>query len=174
MVYVLCGCDCAGKSTVFNMLMQTNKKALLEGDISFIKESKLDDAKSMQAAVEYFYMSVLNGHNVIYDRAVAIDEIVYSPILKKNRFPLEEEVLDFIWKHKSEVRFLYFDINAFGVKSRMLERGDEHVNEGMVEDIINAYDSLIMRLPSSTVCYINADDNVFSVYSQVAECIISE
>lgn len=140
MVFLIEGIDGCGKSTLVDGL----KKVL--PDISYIKESYPGDSVEERCErVGRLRQAILGGKTVVYDRATAIDEFCYEPVIGKRNPTLSWEHVKPILEHCT---IIYLRCDMSVIKERLAARGDEYVTEDMLESINANYEERLSQLHS--------------------------
>lgn len=134
MVVIFAGCDCAGKSTCFNLIdksIWTKKKGVASSNLSA-------DIETLKSEVE-------SGSYVMYDRNPVLDDFVYSQIFSHK----DSELMDKIPEVSDLLRkciIIYFDCDDGEIIRRMRKRGDEYVEESQIPEIKAEYEKVFKLL----------------------------
>lgn len=138
MVILLEGVDGTGKST----LMQYLKSVLKESAV-FIKESYTPDVLEKQARLQQLDRYADNKDTLfIYDRATAIDEFVYNPIIANEEPQLDYEEARAILQ---KCFIIYLTCQTDVLLRRLEGRGDEYIvpTAELIESLCMRYDCVL-------------------------------
>lgn len=134
MVVIFAGCDCAGKSTCFNLI-----------DKSIWTKKKGVASANLKADIETLRSEVESGSYVMYDRNPVLDDFVYSQIFSHK----DSELMDRIPEVSDLLRkciIIYFDCDDGEIIRRMRKRGDEYVEESQISEIKAEYEKVFNLL----------------------------
>lgn len=160
MVYILAGVDCTGKTTVYNKL-----KKVLGNAAVFVKESNCPTDKEKRYRLQKLQALIESGETVIYDRATAIDDYVYEPVMAGKDTALDMLTVQDLLTH---CVVIYFHAANETITSRLQYRGDEHVTPDMVPEIVRRYDKFFNELLLPNVYPVNVDGkSEMEVFNQV-------
>lgn len=165
MVFLIEGVDGSGKSTVVKGLKE------IFPEIAYIKESYPGDSiETRTYRLDLLRRHVVSGHPVVYDRATALDEFCYEPVIGKREPRLDWErakaVLD-------QCVIIYLECKKETIAKRLAERGDEYITEKDLDDIILNYSRCLERLDN--VYRIEVSDmDEDEVCAVAAEIIVTE
>lgn len=137
MLYILVGPDGAGKSTCFKALKSSH--ILRDRHAIFVKESHVDDEAEKYRRVTRLWemIGVARTVPVFYDRATAIDDSIYSPIIDNKRSVLRNAEIDSMLNTGCVV--IHIDASNEELVRRIGKRGDQFINANQIACIKNAY-----------------------------------
>ncbi|MEH7689831.1 AAA family ATPase [Bacillus velezensis] len=128
---ILEGTDCCYKSTVADKLSK-------ELGYPVIKGSNFELAKSGNEKLFEHFNKLADEDNVIIDRYIYSNLVYarkfkdYSILTEDQQREIEEKI-----RYKAKVVYLYADPKV--IKQRLLERGDEYINDRDIEPVLELY-----------------------------------
>ncbi len=128
---ILEGADCCYKSTIADKLSK-------ELGYPVIKGSSFELAKSGNEKLFEHFSKLADEDNVIIDRYIYSNLVYarrfkdYSILTEEQQRAIEEKIRD-----KAKVIYLYADPKI--IKQRLLERGDEYINDRDIEPVLGLY-----------------------------------
>lgn len=146
MVVILVGADGTGKSTCFAMLKKLFPYA------RFIKESHTKSEFEKLHNVERLIEHTRSSELIIYDRTVLLDDLVYSKIIDGKRSEFEDTAYV---SYLRKCLIINFTCTARVLEERLLERGDEFITPGQIENIVRSYKDVYQKY--------NLFGNVFTI-----------
>lgn len=139
MIYIIDGCDCSGKSTIANMIIQaiedkTGKKPLLKKGSSF-EIAELGGVEMFNHMFSLLKLAEVTDNDIIVDRFY-FSNLVYAnmygyPSMNDNQFTLLKDYLNNLIDNDMATVFIV-ESSLEKTKERMLNRGDEYIK---IEDI---------------------------------------
>ncbi|ERH59220.1 MULTISPECIES: AAA family ATPase [Bacillus amyloliquefaciens group] len=132
---ILEGTDCCYKSTVAEKLSK-------ELGYPVIKGSSFELAKSGNEKLFEHFSKLADEDNIIIDRYIYSNLVYarkfkdYSILTEEQQRAIEEKIRD-----KAKVIYLYADPKI--IKQRLLERGDEYINDRDIEPVLELYNQVI-------------------------------
>lgn len=165
MVIILAGADGTGKSTCFEELKKRLPQAI------FIKEThttsafeKMHNARQLE---EYIHSPEL----VIYDRAMLLDDLVYSRVIDHEPSVFDDTVLTY---NLLQCRIIYFTCNTDVLAKRLNDRGDEFINSDQLEDIVKRYNDVFREYNLSHAVYpVDTTSRQPDIIANLVEAIIT-
>lgn len=137
MVYIVVGVDGTGKTSSIQLLKEYCKR--FRYPIHFIKESytasKIIKHKRVQRVREF----VESGHDVVFDRATLIDDLVYNQIVANRTPDILSDTAAFILNNCTVI---YLECDDAILKKRLADRGDEYVSLKDIPKLKEAYKRL--------------------------------
>ncbi|NMV98050.1 AAA family ATPase [Bacillus velezensis] len=128
---ILEGTDCCYKSTVADKLSKELGYPVLKG-------SSFELAKSGNEKLFEHFNKLADEDNVIIDRYIYSNLVYarkfkdYSILTKEQQRTIEKKIRD-----KAKVIYLHADPKV--IKQRLLERGDEYINDRDIEPVLELY-----------------------------------
>lgn len=132
---ILEGADCCYKSTVADKLSK-------ELGYPVIKGSSFELAKSGNKKLFEHFNKLADEDNVIIDRYIYSNLVYakkfkdYSILTKEQQRVIEEKIRD-----NAKVIYLHADPKV--IKQRLLERGDEYINDRDIEPVLGLYSEIM-------------------------------
>lgn len=165
MVFLIEGIDGCGKSTVVEGLRK------LFPEIVYVKESYPgDQLEERLNRLSILRQRTVSGQTVIYDRATALDEFCYEPVIGKR-----EPMLD--WEYAKSVLdqcvIIYLECDKQTLVQRLAERGDEYISEDDLDDIASNYSRCIERLNNVHIISVSGKSRE-QVLSEVADVVVEK
>jgi thymidylate kinase len=137
MFIIIDGCDATYKTTLANKLA---KKL----NFPVIKGSSFELSKCNNKQLFDHFLKLAELDNVVIDRFI-YSNLVYASlysgyaILNQNQFDEIENLI------KNKVLLIYLTSDAETIKNRLKSRGDNYVNEDMIEKILNKYAEVMSK-----------------------------
>lgn len=138
MVTILAGNECTGKSTCFNKLRENFETGDVV-DVTFVKEQYTNSLDEKWRRVQYISELTNATHEALFDRATALDDLIYSIIIDKRTSPL---VGEFVCSVLSKCRIVYFECDKKILEDRIVQRGDEFVGSDQLIEIASEYEKV--------------------------------
>lgn len=162
MVVILEGCDCAGKSTCFDMMDKSSgrfEKGVAGADMEFARAN--------------LEMDLLLDLYVVHDRHPLIDDLVYSQVFTHEQSKYIDR-LDEISKLINQCLIIYFECDDNVIAQRMAARGDDYVTKSQIPEIKSEYERVfeLLKVNPMRVDTTNADPE--TVFNKVMEVINHE
>lgn len=167
MLYVFIGPDGAGKSACFETLKFL--PALRDRHAIFIKESHVDDEDEKRCRVDRLedMIGVARMVPVFYDRATAIDDFIYSPVIdgKRSQLPIARiaRMMD------TGCVVFYLDASNEELVRRIGKRGDQFIDASQIACIKNAYNEYLKAFRSAGCTVYTIDTTNKSTFQVVDE-----
>lgn len=132
MLYIVEGCDCAGKTT---FIKQLQKSAGIDGFVHATRDTTRDD-----------YLKVLNSSssdNNILDRCWIAEE-VYGPIMRGKSNNTIDDLYIYADAFENFVPFILFYVTASWqtIEERYKRRGDDYVSLEQLKLVYDSYEKL--------------------------------
>jgi thymidylate kinase len=145
MLIILEGNECCFKTTIANKLSSTL-------NIPVVKGSSFELAKCTNNELFQHFKSLVKEDDLIIDRFIYSNQ-VYASLYDDFAILTDDQrrEIELLIKEKATVYYLHADDNV--IKERLRVRGDEYVNEDMIEKISNLYPSSIIEATIKTVSY---------------------
>ena len=128
---ILEGTDCCYKSTVA-------KKLSKELGYPVIKGSSFELAKSGNEKLFEHFNKLADEDNVIIDRYI-YSNLVYARKFKDYSILKEEQQRAIEEKIRGKAKVIYLHADPKVIKQRLLERGDEYINDRDIEPVLELY-----------------------------------
>ncbi|MGG1395606.1 AAA family ATPase [Bacillus velezensis] len=128
---ILEGTDCCYKSTVA-------KKLSKELGYPVIKGSNFELAKSGNEKLFEHFNKLADEDNVIIDRYI-YSNLVYARKFKDYSILTEEQQRAIEKKIRDKAKVIYLHADPKVIKQRLLERGDEYINDRDIEPVLELY-----------------------------------
>lgn len=166
-VTIIVGPDGVGKTTCVNIIKHMLKA--MDRNCLFVKESYTDSYDEKVNRLNRLQDAIVSGYDVIYDRATAIDDLVYGNVITDGSETLSTAHCNYLASNCNVV-YLTGDINM--ISSRLGERGDEYIGVESLSDIVDGYEETFSKY-TGRVWTINVDGkSPFSVANEVLETIL--
>ncbi|GJI61744.1 ATP-binding protein [Bacillus velezensis] len=128
---ILEGTDCCYKSTVAEKLSK-------ELGYPVIKGSSFELAKSGNEKLFEHFNKLADEDNVIIDRYI-YSNLVYAKKFKDYSILTEEQQRTIEKKIRDKAKVIYLHADPKVIKKRLLERGDEYINDRDIEPVLELY-----------------------------------
>lgn len=128
---ILEGTDCCYKSTVADKLSK-------ELGYPVIKGSSFELAKSGSEKLFEHFNKLADEDNVIIDRYI-YSNLVYAKKFKNYSILTEEQQRAIEEKIRDKAKVIYLHADPKVIKQRLLERGDEYINDRDIEPVLELY-----------------------------------
>ncbi|MCM3278219.1 AAA family ATPase [Bacillus velezensis] len=128
---ILEGADCCYKSTVADKLSK-------ELGYPVIKGSSFELAKSGNEKLFEHFNKLADEDNVIIDRYI-YSNLVYAREFKDYSILTEEQQRAIEEKIRGKAKVIYLHADSKVIKQRLLERGDEYINDRDIEPVLELY-----------------------------------
>lgn len=128
---ILEGTDCCYKSTVADKLSK-------ELGYPVIKGSSFELAKSGNEKLFEHFNKLTDEDNVIIDRYI-YSNLVYAKKFKEYSILTEEQQRIIEGKIRDKAKVIYLHADPKVIKQRLLERGDEYINDRDIEPVLELY-----------------------------------
>ena len=142
MVFLIEGIDGCGKTTVVNNLKK------LFPEITYVKESRPGDSYDERVnRLDALRKYINSCEVVVYDRATALDEFIYEPVIGKRPSMLKWEEVEPLL---SQCVVIYLSCAVDVISERLEGRGDEYINGSdlsVLREIMFGYDKYIHQIP---------------------------
>lgn len=132
---ILEGTDCCYKSTVADKLSK-------ELGYPVIKGSSFELAKSGNEKLFEHFNKLADEDNVIIDRYI-YSNLVYAKKFKDYSILTEEQQRAIEEKIRGKAKVIYLHADPKVIKQRLLERGDEYINDRDIEPVLELYNQVI-------------------------------
>ncbi|MGP3781785.1 AAA family ATPase [Bacillus sp. 4A_MP3] len=132
---ILEGTDCCYKSTVANKLSK-------ELGYPVIKGSSFELAKSGNEKLFEHFSKLADEDNVIIDRYI-YSNLVYARKFRDYSILTEEQQRAIEKKIRDKAKVIYLHADPKVIKQRLLERGDEYINDRDIEPVLELYNQVI-------------------------------
>ncbi|MGO5674723.1 AAA family ATPase [Bacillus subtilis] len=132
---ILEGTDCCYKSTVADKLSK-------ELGYPVIKGSSFELAKSGNEKLFEHFNKLADEDNVIIDRYI-YSNLVYAKKFKDYSILTEEQQRAIEEKIRDKAKVIYLHADPKVIKQRLLERGDEYINDRDIEPVLELYNQVI-------------------------------
>ncbi|MGO0713306.1 AAA family ATPase [Bacillus subtilis] len=132
---ILEGTDCCYKSTVADKLSK-------ELGYPVIKGSSFELAKSGNENLFEHFNKLADEDNVIIDRYI-YSNLVYARKFKDYSILTEEQQRAIEEKIRGKAKVIYLHADPKVIKQRLLERGDEYINDRDIEPVLELYNQVI-------------------------------
>lgn len=132
---ILEGTDCCYKSTVADKLSK-------ELGYPVIKGSSFELAKSGNEKLFEHFNKLADEDNVIIDRYI-YSNLVYARKFKDYSILTEEQQRAIEEKIRGKAKVIYLHADPKVIKQRLLERGDEYINDRDIEPVLELYNQVI-------------------------------
>lgn len=147
MVFLIEGMDGTGKTTAVDGL-----KMLLP-DAVYIKESYPGDSlEERQNRLQVLKRRINSCEVFVYDRATALDEFVYEPIVGSGAPKLDWEYVKPIL---SQCLTIYFECDSTTIVDRLENRGDEYLADMSLSEVVKKvkteYSRYVCQIPHVTI-----------------------
>lgn len=152
MIYVLEGNEAVFKTTIANKLSELTGYPVIKGS-SFELSQKHNDE------LNFYFKSLLDLDDIIIDRFI-YSNLVYADLYKDYSILTYEqvEVLEETMRKKS-VKTVYLYADSEAIKERLRVRGDDYVEENMVDTINEKFNEVISDAKARITCY---DTEIFT------------
>lgn len=167
MVYIFVGPDGAGKSACFESLKALPE--LRDRHAIFIKESHVDDEDEKRRRVERLedMISVARMVPVFYDRATAIDDFIYSPVIDGKQSQLSIARIARMMDTGCVV--FYLDASDKELVRRIGKRGDQFIDASQIACIKNTYNEYLSAFRGAGCTVYTIDTTNKSTFQVVDE-----
>ncbi|AWD87944.1 SPBc2 prophage-derived uncharacterized protein YorR [Bacillus velezensis] len=128
---ILEGTDCCYKSTVADKLSK-------ELGYPVIKGSSFELAKSGNEKLFEHFNKLADEDNVIIDRYI-YSNLVYARKFKDYSILTEDQQREIEEKIRYKAKVVYLHADPKVIKQRLLERGDEYINDRDIEPVLELY-----------------------------------
>lgn len=128
---ILEGTDCCYKSTVADKLSK-------ELGYPVIKGSSFELAKSGNEKLFEHFNKLADEDNVIIDRYI-YSNLVYAKKFKDYSILTEEQQRTIEEKIRDKAKVIYLHADPKVIKQRLLERGDEYIDDRDIEPVLELY-----------------------------------
>ncbi|MED3511478.1 AAA family ATPase [Bacillus velezensis] len=128
---ILEGTDCCYKSTVADKLSK-------ELGYPIIKGSSFELAKSGNEKLFEHFNKLADEDNVIIDRYI-YSNLVYARKFKDYSILTEDQQREIEEKIRYKAKVVYLHADPKVIKQRLLERGDEYINDRDIEPVLELY-----------------------------------
>ncbi|MCP9020161.1 MULTISPECIES: ATP-binding protein [Bacillus amyloliquefaciens group] len=128
---ILEGTDCCYKSTVADKLSK-------ELGYPVIKGSSFELAKSGNEKLFEHFNKLADEDNVIIDRYI-YSNLVYAKKFKDYSILTEEQQRTIEKKIRDKAKVIYLHADPKVITQRLLERGDEYINDRDIEPVLELY-----------------------------------
>ncbi|MEH7714257.1 ATP-binding protein [Bacillus velezensis] len=128
---ILEGTDCCYKSTVADKLSK-------ELGYPVIKGSSFELAKSGNEKLFEHFNKLADEDNVIIDRYI-YSNLVYARKFKGYSILTEDQQREIEEKIRYKAKVVYLHADPKVIKQRLLERGDEYINDRDIEPVLELY-----------------------------------
>ena len=170
MLYIFVGPDGAGKSTCFEALK--SMQDFRDQHAIFIKESHTKDEDDKRMRLERMERLKVVSHSVpvFYDRATAIDDLVYKPVIDRAASSLKgEEVV----KALTGTTVIYFKADVDALAERIGERGDDWiVNPTTLAEVMRRYDGFMKDCRVMNACQVYTVDTTTATADETAKKVL--
>ncbi|MGF9745698.1 AAA family ATPase [Bacillus velezensis] len=128
---ILEGTDCCYKSTVADKLSKELGYPVLKG-------SSFELAKSGNEKLFEHFNKLADEDNVIIDRYI-YSNLVYARKFKDYSILTEDQQREIEEKIRYKAKVVYLHADPKVIKQRLLERGDEYINDRDIEPVLELY-----------------------------------
>lgn len=132
---ILEGADCCYKSTIADKLSK-------ELGYPVIKGSSFELAKSGNEKLFEHFSKLADEDNVIIDRYI-YSNLVYARKFRDYSILTEEQQRAIEKKIRDKAKVIYLHADPKVIKQRLLERGDEYINDRDIEPVLELYNQVI-------------------------------
>ncbi|WP_416515614.1 AAA family ATPase [Bacillus velezensis] len=135
---ILEGTDCCYKSTVADKLSK-------ELGYPVIKGSSFELAKNGNEMLFEHFNKLADEDNVIIDRYI-YSNLVYAKKFKDYSILTEEQQRTIEKKIRDKAKVIYLHADPKVIKQRLLERGDEYINDRDIEPVLELYREVMSEI----------------------------